>query len=219
MENSAPKKKIARTEKEQESLKQEIIDTARELFASRGSNGFSTRALAKRLNMSQGNLYNYFESKRELWIAIREQDFKKLKKEMEEIVITHQGEFSVLIKKLFEYYLDFAYKEKRRFQIMFMIPAPPSKKVGPIEQKYEVIDPLDVVRKILQKGIDNGDVKKQDVNSLALYIYSLAQGATFVERDLRITKKIFEPIDQNPAEDAIQKYRAYLIQKILNQLK
>ena len=54
-----------------------ILEEGKELFIRYGGHGFSLRALAKRMKMSQSNLYNYVQSKRELWIAIRIKYFKE----------------------------------------------------------------------------------------------------------------------------------------------
>lgn len=213
MDRTTLKRKPALTAEEQERLRQEIIDVGRELFASKGTYGFSTRALAKRLNMSHGNLYNYFQSKRELWIAIREQDLKELKRKMEEIINSHKGDILSLDIKLVEYFLDFAHKEKHKFQLMFMIPEPPSKEVGPIEENYEVIDPLDILRKFLKKGMDEGVIKKMDIDLLNLYCYAMSVGAALVESHLRLRDKIFEPLNKRPSENIIKKFRKFLIER------
>ena len=80
MEKTNSNRKVARSKEEKEKQFQKIIEAGRKLFLSKGSYGFNTRALAKELNMSQPNLYTYVKSKRELWIAIRIEDWKKFKK-------------------------------------------------------------------------------------------------------------------------------------------
>ncbi|MBK5134244.1 TetR/AcrR family transcriptional regulator, partial [Candidatus Bathyarchaeota archaeon] len=54
---------------------EQILEAGKELFLEKGRDGFSLRGLAKILGMNQNNLYNYVESKRELWIAIRNKFF------------------------------------------------------------------------------------------------------------------------------------------------
>ncbi|MBD3255528.1 MAG: TetR family transcriptional regulator [Candidatus Lokiarchaeota archaeon] len=209
-----PRKTPARSEEDKQKEFQRIIETGRELFVSKGSYGFSTRALAKKLNMSQGNLYNYVKSKRELWIAIRNQDFKKLKNEMEQIIEEHKGDIFKLLEEIANYYLDLAKNDYRRFQMMFLIPAPPSKKVGPIEKNYKLIDPLDLIKKALKSAMEKNEIKKMDENFLSYFVYSLVQGAIFVERDFRASKIIYEPIDKNPTKEKVKSFRKFMIQQI-----
>jgi AcrR family transcriptional regulator len=212
-------KKPARSEEDKERVKQQIIKEGRKLFVKKGSYEFSTYALAEKLGMVQGNLYNYFKSKRELYIQIRIEDFKKLRNEMERIVEEHKGSYLDLIRKLIRFYLDFARNEYKRFQMMFFIPPPPSSKIGPIEKNYEVIDPLGVVKRIVQEGIKAGEIKNLDVKNLTFYFYALVQGATSVERDLRTREKVLEPIDQDTRPETIENFREFLIEQLIDQIK
>ena len=55
---------------------EEILKEGRNLFLKHGSEGFNMRAIAKKVDMQQGNLYNYVQSKRELWFAVIQKDFQ-----------------------------------------------------------------------------------------------------------------------------------------------
>jgi len=50
------------------------------------------RNLAQKLDMTKNNLYNYVESKRELWIAIRNKFYKQFKEENIEIIKSYNNE-------------------------------------------------------------------------------------------------------------------------------
>ncbi|TXT61461.1 MAG: hypothetical protein BAJALOKI2v1_30082 [Promethearchaeota archaeon] len=212
-------KKPARSKEDKDRVRQKIIEEGRKLFVKKGSYDFSTYALAEKLGMVQGNLYNYYKSKRELYIAIRIEDFRKLKNEMENIIDEHEGSYLKLIRKMIIFYLNFAKEEYKRFQMMFFIPPPPANKTGPIEKEYEVIDPLAVVKKVLQEAMDAGEIKDMELKNLSFYFYALVQGATSVERDLRTRDKVLEPIDQESRPETIQSFREFLIQQLLNQIK
>ena len=43
--------------------------------------GFNMQDIAQKVNMTRSNLYRYVESKRELWIAIRNKFYKQFKEE------------------------------------------------------------------------------------------------------------------------------------------
>jgi AcrR family transcriptional regulator len=225
-----PRKKAARTDEEKEKLKERIIEEGRNLFVSKGSYGFSTHALAKKLKMSQSNLYNYFKSKRELYIAIRREDIRKLKTDIESIINSHQGGYIDLFKKIAVYYLDFASLERRRFQMMFAIPPPPltSNKLGPIEKKYIRIDPIKPIREIVKKAMDSGEIIKNDPSQLTYMLYALFHGATAVERDLRWQLDIIEPLSEEMEEKAlsskekiekrIKRFRNFILDKMVSLL-
>jgi AcrR family transcriptional regulator len=52
--------------------KHRIIETAIDLFSTKGFKGTSIRDIARSLNMSNSNLYHYFGNKEGLWLAILE---------------------------------------------------------------------------------------------------------------------------------------------------
>ncbi|MFX0137909.1 MAG: TetR/AcrR family transcriptional regulator, partial [Candidatus Hodarchaeota archaeon] len=99
----SPEKKAAQFER--------ILETGKNLFLEKGKDGFSLRGLAKLLGMNQNNLYNYVESKRELWIAIRNKFFKQYRNENIEIMKKHDGSTKDLLMKIFTNFLEFASKD------------------------------------------------------------------------------------------------------------
>ena len=56
--------------------KEELLDTARQIVFQEGIDQLSIRALAKKLNISVGAVYNYFPSKSDLLLAIVESFWK-----------------------------------------------------------------------------------------------------------------------------------------------
>ena len=56
--------------------KEELLDTARQIVFQEGIDQLSIRALAKKLNISGGAVYNYFPSKSDLLLAIVESFWK-----------------------------------------------------------------------------------------------------------------------------------------------
>jgi len=63
-----------------------ILEAGKRLFLEKGTQGFSMRNLAEMIGMTKNNLYNYVESKRELWIAIRNKFYGQFKEENLEII-------------------------------------------------------------------------------------------------------------------------------------
>ena len=93
----SPEKKAAQFEK--------ILEAGKNLFLEKGRDGFSLRGLAKILGMNQNNLYNYVESKRELWIAIRNKFYKQYRDENIKIIKEHDGSTTELLMKIFTNFL------------------------------------------------------------------------------------------------------------------
>ena len=178
-ENNSITRRPARSEADKQELYEKIIKVGSEMFAS--EQGFSTRKLASKLNMTQGNLYNYVSSKRELWIAIRKYDFEFIKGEFSKLICSHSGSYIDLIEKLLIYFLDYSDLNPNSWKMMFLIDPPKSKKTGPIEENYEPVKLFDIILNLFNKGNEKGEIR--DVSPIV--IYSLAVGAVLTEMDIK----------------------------------
>jgi len=159
-----------------------ILEAGKKLFLEKGTQGFSMRNLAEMLGMTKNNLYNYVESKRELWIAIRNKFYSQFKEENLKIVENHEGSTCDLIIKLYEHFLDFADRDYDKFRMMFnVIDAPPSNKIGPIESDYKEFRLLDGTTKLIQKAIREGEITEGSASLLSLFTYSVVMGVGYIQ--------------------------------------
>jgi len=215
----SPEKKAAQFER--------ILKAGKDLFLEKGIDGFSLRGLAKILKMNQNNLYNYLESKRELWIAIRSKFFKQYRDENIEIIKNHKTLTTDLLIKIFENFLEFAEKDFGAFSMMHLIEAPPSDKMGPFEKEYQKFNFLKGTANVIQKGINNKEIKQSNAGLLSFYVYSLILGAAIVERHMRIIEQS-EDFNGNLASEIIQfgqadfsrkDFRNFILNSLENSLK
>ena len=125
LENNQKKTRSRSPTKKAQQFEQ-IIETGKQLFQDKGKDGFSLRGLAKMLDMNQNNLYNYVESKRELWIGIRNKFYNQYKEENREIIKTHEGTNVELLMKIFNHFFEFAENDPAAFRMMHITPSPPS---------------------------------------------------------------------------------------------
>jgi len=163
-----------------------ILEKGKELFLEKGSQGFSMRNLAEKLGMTKNNLYNYVESKRELWVAIRNKFYSQFKEENLKIIKEHEGSTRNLIIKLYEHFLDFADADYDKFRMMFnVIEAPHSKNPlpGPIEKAYTEYRLLDGNTKLIKKAIVDGeiDLEEDKASILSIFTYSMLMGIAYIE--------------------------------------
>lgn len=172
----------ARSEDKKADQFERILEAGKELFLQKGAQGFSMRNLAEMLDMTKNNLYNYIESKRELWIAIRLRFYNQFKEENLDIVRNHKGSKCDLILKLYRHFLDFADRDYDKYKMMFnVIEAPPSNKIGPIEDKYREYRLLDGTTKLIQEAIDEGEIKQDAAPLLSLLTYSIVMGVAYIQ--------------------------------------
>jgi len=172
----------ARSEDKKADQFERILEAGKQLFLKKGTEGFSMRNLAEMLGMTKNNLYNYIESKRELWIAIRNKFYNQFKEENLEIIRNHEGSTSDLILKLYDHFLEFAERDYDKFRMMFnIIEAPPSNKIGPIEKTYKEYGLLEGTTKLIQKAIDDGEIDNDKAPLLSLFTYSVVMGVAYIE--------------------------------------
>ena len=215
MTDSSSKKSVARSKEDKEKQFERIIDAGRELFVKHGIYGFSTRALAKKLNVSQGFLYTYFNSKRELLIAIRNKDYEIIMEKLESIIRNHNGNYISLLKKVGYFYLEFADEEYYRFQMILMVPLPPSNNVGPIEKDIKELELINLIRRLIKEAMDANEIKKTDINNLSNFMMSLIHGATHIERILKKELKMLSPGNDQFKKKAINNFRNNIIDQMI----
>ncbi len=208
------KKSRARAPEKKAEQFNNILEAGKELFVKDGTHSFSMRALARNLDMSQTNLYNYVQSKRELWIAIRTKYFNEFQEGFNQIVNVYQGSYVDLWVKTSEFFLDFMSADYHRFQMMFLISAPPSKKIGPLEQAYEPFQLIQQNLKIVKQAINDKVIKETDTVELFYYIFGVVLGAAKVEADLKLNVKITEPITVGPKILSAKNFRKFVLKEI-----
>ena len=199
-----------------------ILEAGKQLFLDKGRDGFSLRGLAKILDMNQNNIYNYVESKRELWIAIRNKFYKQFKDENLEIIESHEGSNVDLLMKVFNHFFEFAENDPAASSMMHIIPSPPSDKVGKFEKEYKAFNFLDGTTRKIQEAINAGEIKESNSAILSFFIYSLILGATIVEYSMRALEdsndnegiKVDETIQYKTQPFTSSEFRKYVLKKL-----
>jgi len=172
----------ARSEDKKADQFERILEAGKKLLLEKGPQSFSMRNLAGMLDMTKNNLYNYIESKRELWIAIRNKFYNQFKEENLVIIKNHKGSKCDLILKLYEHFIDFAERDNDKFRMMFnVIDAPHSNKIGPIESDYIEYRFLEGTKNLIQEAIDAGEIKKGSASLLSLFTYSVVMGMSYMQ--------------------------------------
>ncbi len=209
--NPKLKQTRARSEEKKEEQFEKILEAGKELFLKKGARGFSMRNLAEMLGMTKNNLYNYIESKRELWIAIRNKFYNQFKEENLQIIKNHKGTTCDLILKLYEHFLDFADRDYDKFKMMFnVIDAPHSKKVGPIEEKYREYRLLDGTTKLIQQAIEKGEISTENASLLSLLSYSFTMGVAYIEMNRSLEQppnKVWETIQLSQLDVSKEEFK------------
>ena len=197
--NRSPEKKAQQFEK--------ILELGKQLFQEEGRDGFTLRGLAKKLDTSQNNIYNYVESKRELWIAIRKKFYEQYRNDNRNIINEFSGSTVDLLLKIFEHFFEFAEKDYDAFRMMHIIRAPPSDKIGPFEKDYKQFSFLDGTTKVIQKAMDDGEIKEKNASLLSFFLFSILLGVSMVEYVMRDIEEI-----NDKKEKEVQEYMQFAFQ-------
>ncbi len=185
-----------------------IIQKGKDLFLKYGVGGFTLRALATELEMGQASLYTYFQSKRELWFAIVEEDFKEIETNIEEYISNYSGRFIDLPIKITKMYFDAITEDYRKFKLIFKTTPPRSSKKGPIEQHYE-IKTIKILEDIFHKASLNGEIRERETSKLAYFTWSLIFGTA-----LSTQTESFGTIEKIPYFGTIQEYFDFVLRKL-----
>ena len=188
-QNSNEKQTRSRSPEKKAAQFERILEAGKDLFLEKGREGFSLRGLAKILGMNQNNLYNYVESKRELWIALRNKFFKQYREENRKIIKNHKGSTINLLMKIFTHFLDFADNDFGAYSMMHLTESPPSDKIGPFEKEYREFNYLRGTTRVIKVAIEQGEIKDSNAEMLSFLTYSLILGAALVERHMRIIEQ------------------------------
>ncbi|HVF90355.1 MAG TPA: TetR/AcrR family transcriptional regulator [Blastocatellia bacterium] len=107
-----------RRERQKESLRQEILDAARDLFVNEGYENVSMRRIAEKIEYSPTTIYLYFQDKSELLFNICEETFARLSSRLEEI--TRGDEPIQCLKKGLNAYVEFGLQYPNHYRVTFI---------------------------------------------------------------------------------------------------
>jgi AcrR family transcriptional regulator len=105
--------------REKESLRQQILDAARELFAAHGYRNVSMRKIAERIEYSPTTIYLYFNDKSELLFSLCEETFSILIDQFAEL----NREIADPVERLrlgLKSYVLFGLKHPNHYKVTFM---------------------------------------------------------------------------------------------------
>jgi AcrR family transcriptional regulator len=110
-----------RREREREAVRRKILDAARELFATKGYDNVTMRAIAEAIEYSPTTIYNHFEDKDDLVSCLCDQDFARLLGILNELP-PHSDPVE-WIRQLGRAYAGFGLAYPNHYRFMFMTAA------------------------------------------------------------------------------------------------
>lgn len=104
-----------------ESLREEILDAARQLFVQNGYEATSIRAIAQKVGASPGILYHYFEDKQDIMALLVRETFSRLSRRIEAIR-TDTDHATARLRRGLRAYIEFGLEHPHHYSLLFMKP-------------------------------------------------------------------------------------------------
>jgi len=155
-----------------------IIETAESLFAEKGYNGTSINDIVRKSGQSKGAIYNHFENKERLFLAILETQTNIGLKQLREI-FSEKDSTVQKIQRVLDVTMDNSCDcptETGRMQIEFMIAASRIESITKeMQNRYNTIQLF--ITELIEEGIKKGEFKPEiDSKSLASLLYATLEG-------------------------------------------
>jgi AcrR family transcriptional regulator len=165
-----------RREREQEDLRQKILDAASELFAQDGYENVSMRKIADKIEYSPTTIYLYFKDKNDLLNQICEETFANLIKDWQKIENKTDDHLTALTKSM-RAYVEFGLKYPNHYEVTFINPI--ADYLGEDEHPFEGSMGQKAFENLaaqVAKAMENGQIKRADVATTSQLIWAMGHG-------------------------------------------
>jgi len=152
--------------------KRQLIEVARELFASKGKKNITMNDIAEASHKGRRTLYTYFKSKDEVYKAVIDNELRLVI----ETLINVSSKNINPYKKLKEHIIAHLETIKNSVTRNGTLRADFFKDIYEVERSRRRIDVIeqDLIKNILTEGVEKGEFKKMDVNTISIIVlYSL----------------------------------------------
>ena len=160
---------------QQAARRRHILEAAMTCFARKGFRGTTTNEICKEAGMSSGNLFHYFPSKLALIEAIAHERRRVWEERFDQIEQADDM-FQAIEKSAMDLLRDISRDKYPRVNVEILAEQLGRTEMGNFFTKYET-QSREQMKKIIQKGIDNGQMDKNlDVEAASTWLMTLYNG-------------------------------------------
>ena len=207
--------KSARNIEEVEAVRNQIMETARELMCEDGFEALSMRKLANRMGMTAANIYNYFTNKDELYLVIQTTGFQMLYDRFAEIYAS-AGAPMEKMTALMRAYVSFGLDYPDFYEIMFSRNTPKytDYKDTPMEptasvEKQTALNVADLTEQAIKELMPHVAAKGPDqARYLTIVLWSTLHGMVnlYNSRVLQEVEEAADPLIDRMIDDLVNRF-------------
>ena len=187
------------TENEVHNFRQDACTAAIRLFAEKGDDGVTLRALGRELGVSAMTPYRYFENKADIYEAVVEAGFGRLSERSLRVAAEHADPLERL-RALGREYIAFGIEEPHAYRIMFQLDRPGEESADHAKE-IALRSCWQTVNEAVQQAIDAGSMVG-DANTLAHICWVALHGIVTLHLSSRLRlglslEQLVEPMMDN----------------------
>ena len=172
--------------------KRKIFETSMKLFAEKGYDGTSIEEITSEVGVAKGTLYYHFSSKEEIFNFLIEEGMNLLKNSIK-IKIDKQDKYIDKIRAIVLIQIKIIVKYENFMTIVLRGNSPRSNTC----KKY-LIEYLEIVKKIVQEGINNEEIKPYSADIITSEIFGLACSSLLQKKTKEIkVDELFKDLDKS----------------------
>jgi AcrR family transcriptional regulator len=165
--------KVQPTTPRRELVRQELMTKAAEVFEKKGYGQATILDVAQAMQLSRSALYHYFKSKEEILEALVEEHTEATAEKLEQ---RFSGTSSSTVEQLRELLSNLIHGRMTGGARVRVLDQLATEMSGPVKQKFEHARRriLDLYTRIIQRGVDTGELRPLDARTAALAILGVA---------------------------------------------
>jgi AcrR family transcriptional regulator len=156
-----------------QATEERIAETALKLLESGGEEGVSMRRVATAVGITPMAIYHHFADRKTLLNFVVDREFTKYSESLQ--ATPRRGTYESQILTCMDAYIDYAFAHPRIFDYVFAEPRPGARRF-PDDFRARRSPTLNPVADLLQKAMEAGYLKQDDVWELAMELWAHTHG-------------------------------------------
>jgi len=167
-----------RRQRERKEVREKILDAAGELFVHEGFENTSIRRIAEKIEYAPSTIYLYFKDKDDLLATICQDMFERLAQRLEKLTRKNLAPLE-MVRQGLKLYIEFGLEYPSHYLVTFNVHALVHASGHDMGDKPAAgLRGFEILCQGLQRGMEAGSIRKQDVRTLAQSVWMMAHGVT-----------------------------------------